>query len=78
MKKIIIMAAGAVVLLGSCNNGGAPKANLKTEVDSVSYEVGLANSRGMKDVRRAELGILSRKLALLRSYLLRRAAAFRQ
>ena len=49
MKKIIIMAAGAVVLLGSCNNGGAPKANLKTEVDSVSYEVGLANSRGMKD-----------------------------
>ena len=24
MKKIIIMAAGAVVLLGSCNNGGAP------------------------------------------------------
>ena len=57
MKKIIIMAAGAVVLLGSCNNGGAPKANLKTEVDSVSYEVGLANSRGMKDYLSQRLGV---------------------
>lgn len=58
MKKTLIMAAGAaVVLLGSCNNGGTPKANLKTEVDSVSYEVGLANSRGIKDYLSQRMGV---------------------
>lgn len=58
MKKTLIMAAGAaVVLLGSCNNGGTPKANLKTEVDSVSYEVGLANSRGIKDYLAQRMGV---------------------
>lgn len=58
MKKTLIMAAGAaVMLLGSCNNGGTPKANLKTEVDSVSYEVGLANSRGIKDYLAQRMGV---------------------
>lgn len=57
MKKIIILAAGSLILLGSCKNGGAPKANLKTEVDSVSYEVGVANSRGIKEYLSQRLGV---------------------
>ena len=57
MKKIIIAAAGTVLLLGSCNKGGNTNANLKTEVDSVSYEVGLSNSRGIKEYLSQRLGV---------------------
>jgi FKBP-type peptidyl-prolyl cis-trans isomerase len=57
MKKIITMAAGALVLLGSCQGGSAPKANLKTDVDSVSYEVGVANSRGVKEYLSQRMGV---------------------
>ena len=43
-------------LLASCD-GGAPKANLKTEVDSLSYEIGLSNSRGVKEYLSQRLGV---------------------
>lgn len=56
MKKLIVMAAGAAALLASCD-GGAPKANLKTEVDSLSYEIGLSNSRGVKEYLSQRLGV---------------------
>ena len=56
MKKLIVMAAGAAALLASCD-GGAPKANLKSEVDSLSYEIGLSNSRGVKEYLSQRLGV---------------------
>ena len=57
MKKIVIMAAGALMLLGSCSGGGKPNANLKTDVDSLSYEVGYLNSRGVKEYISQQLGV---------------------
>lgn len=57
MKKISIMAAGALMLLGSCSGGGKPNANLKTDVDSLSYEVGYLNSRGVKEYLSQQLGV---------------------
>ena len=57
MKKIVIMTAGALMLLGSCSGGGKPNANLKTDVDSLSYEVGYLNSRGVKEYISQQLGV---------------------
>lgn len=47
MKKIIFAATiAAVGLFASCK-GGSTKASLKTDIDTVSYELGLANSQGL-------------------------------
>ena len=44
MKKITILAAiAAVTGLASCT-AQAPKANLKTELDSLSYSIGMAQT----------------------------------
>ena len=50
MKKIKIAAALAVAALTftGCNNSGAPKANMKNAVDSLSYMYGLAQGDGMR------------------------------
>ena len=42
------MAAIAAVTLYSCGYS-APKANLKTDVDTVSYAIGMAQTNGLKD-----------------------------
>lgn len=48
MKKILFAAAAtALFTLASCD-GSAPSANLKTDVDTVSYEIGLANANGIE------------------------------
>ena len=48
MKKITILAAiAAVTGLASCT-AQAPKANLKTELDSLSYSIGMAQTQGLK------------------------------
>lgn len=47
MKKILFAAAGATLLAMASCNGGSPSASLKTDVDSVSYELGLANTNGI-------------------------------
>ena len=48
MKKITILAAiAAVAGLASCT-AQAPKANLKTELDSLSYPIGMAQTQGLK------------------------------
>ena len=48
MKKITILAAiAAVAGLASCT-AQAPKANLKTELDSLSYSIGMAQTQGLK------------------------------
>ena len=49
MKKVSILAAIAVAaILGSCTNG-TPKANLKDDVDTLAYAIGLAQTQGLKD-----------------------------
>lgn len=49
MKKTLFAAAVAMTaLLSSCNNG-SPKANLKTDVDTLSYEMGMAMSQSKTD-----------------------------
>ena len=45
MKHVIMAAAVAATALVSACNNGTPKANLKTEVDSLSYEMGLASAQ---------------------------------
>ncbi len=47
-----IVAAGFM----ACNNG-APKANLKSDVDSMSYAIGMAQTQGLKDYLVDRLGV---------------------
>ena len=48
MKKVTLLAAAAVAMgLASCT-AQAPKANLKTEIDSLSYSIGMAQTQGLK------------------------------
>ena len=49
MKKFSFLAAVALAaIMGSCTNG-TPKANLKDDVDTLSYAIGLAQTQGLKD-----------------------------
>ena len=48
MKKVsIFMAVAAAAGLASCT-AQAPKANLKTELDSLSYTIGMSQTQGLK------------------------------
>ena len=50
MKKFTFaaLAAVAAVMMYSCGNG-TPKANLKSDIDPVSYAIGIAQTQGLKD-----------------------------
>lgn len=50
MRKFTFAAIAAVAAMTmfSCGNG-APKANLKSDVDTLSYAMGMLNSQGLKD-----------------------------
>lgn len=49
MKKVsIFMAIAAAASLASCT-AQSPKANLKTDIDSLSYSLGLSQTQGLKD-----------------------------
>lgn len=58
MKKFTFAAliAIATAAFTSCNNG-APSANLKDEVDTLSYSVGMINSDGLKEYLVQRVGI---------------------
>ena len=58
MKKITFaaLAAVAAVMMYSCGNG-TPKANLKSDVDSVSYAIGIDQSQGLKEYLVGNMGI---------------------
>ena len=58
MKKITFAAIAAVVavMMYSCGNG-TPKANLKTDVDTVSYAIGIDQSQGLKEYLVGNMGI---------------------
>lgn len=57
MKKIFAIAAAALVAFSACNNGGIPKGNPKTDLDTLSYELGVANSQGVKMYIAHQLGV---------------------
>ena len=58
MKKLVIVAAMAIVAAGfnACGNG-APKASLKSDVDSMSYAIGMAQTQGLKEYLVDRLGV---------------------
>ena len=63
MKKIVMFAAiAAVAGLASCTSQ-APKANLKSEIDSLSYMMGITNTQGLMDFASQRLGVDSAQYA---------------
>ena len=58
MKKFTFAAVAAVsaVMMLACGNG-APKASLKSDVDTVSYAIGMAQTQGLKDYLVGRLGV---------------------
>ena len=58
MKKFTFAAVAAVIAImaTSCGNG-APKANLRTDVDTMSYAIGMAQTQGLKEYLVNSLGV---------------------
>jgi len=58
MKKLSIVAAMAIVAAGftACGNG-TPKASLKSDLDSMSYAIGMAQTQGLKEYLVDRLGV---------------------
>lgn len=57
MKKLSIIAMVAfAAIIASCGNG-TPKANLKSDIDTLSYAIGLAQTRGLKDYLTQRMGV---------------------
>ena len=63
MKKIVFFAAiVAAAGLASCT-AQAPKANMKSEIDSLSYMMGVTNTQGLSDFAAQRLGVDSANYA---------------
>ena len=58
MKKLMIVAAMAIVAAGftACGNG-TPKASLKSDLDSMSYAIGMAQTQGLREYLVDRLGV---------------------
>ena len=58
MKKFTFAAIAAVsaVMMFACGNG-TPKASLKSDIDTVSYAIGMAQTQGLKDYLVDRMGI---------------------
>ncbi len=57
MKKIsFAIAAIVAVIMASCGNG-TPKANLKDDVDTLSYAIGMAQTQGLKEYLVGRMGM---------------------
>ena len=59
MKKFTFAAVAAVcavMMYASCGNG-APKASLRSDVDTVSYAIGMAQTQGLKEYLVGRLGV---------------------
>ena len=57
MRKFILMAAVVLTAMSftACNKGG--KASLKTDVDSIAYNLGVAQAQGLKQYMTMQLGV---------------------
>ena len=62
MKKIVLFAAAAAMGLASCTSQ-APKANLKSDIDSLSYMIGVNLGNGLSEVATTHMGIDSAYVA---------------
>ena len=51
MKKLFFAAIAATALLASCNKPGATTTRLKTDVDTLSYALGMANSASDEEIK---------------------------
>ena len=58
MRKFVFAAVAAIVAgaMTSCNNG-TPSAKLRTEIDTVSYSIGMAQSDGLKQYLAMQQGV---------------------
>jgi FKBP-type peptidyl-prolyl cis-trans isomerase FklB len=58
MKKLTFVAAMAIaaVVFSSCGNG-TPKADLKNDIDTVSYALGMSQTQGLKEYLVGSLGV---------------------
>jgi len=57
MKKIsIVVTAIVAIIMASCGNG-TPKADLKSDVDTLSYAIGMAQTQGLKEYLVQRLGV---------------------
>lgn len=59
MKKLTLLASVAIVAsvaISSCGNS-TPKADLKDEVDTLSYAMGISQTRGLKDYLVQRMGV---------------------
>lgn len=57
MKKIsVILAVVMAAVVASCGNG-TPKANMKSDVDTLSYAIGLAQTQGLKEYLTQRMGV---------------------
>ena len=58
MKKLVIVALVAIIAVGFAGCGNqTPKANLKSDVDSMSYAIGMSQTQGLKEYLVNQLGI---------------------
>ena len=55
-KSSVFMVLAAAAGLASCGQS-TPKANMKSDVDTLSYMVGVSNSQGLKDYVVGRLGV---------------------
>ena len=62
MKKIVLFAAAAAMGVASCTSQ-APKANLKSDIDSLSYMIGVNQGNGLSEVATTHMGIDSAYVA---------------
>ena len=63
MKKIVLFAAiVAAAGLASCT-AQAPKANMKSEIDSLSYMMGVTNTQGLMDFAAQRMGVDSANIS---------------
>ena len=57
MKKFSFLAIAAIVALMVSCQSGTPKANLKNDVDTLSYAIGMAQTQGLKEYLVGGLGV---------------------
>ena len=58
MKKFTFAAIAAVaaIMIASCGNG-SPRASLKTDIDTMSYAIGMAQTNGLREYLVGSLGV---------------------
>lgn len=61
-KSTLIMMFAAAAGLASCT-AQSPKANMKSDVDTLSYMMGVSNTQGLEEYAMGRLGIDSTHMA---------------